>query len=142
MSTPTARPPLSLTGAAPSQSRTEEAAEKRIPVIKGFRFNPARFEPRNDNVLVQQVKEDLTTAGGLVLAEGAMKRPIGRIVKVGPGAAFEGTAIKRVNKIDLMPGDLVVFQKGQRFEDPDLGIFFICREDDIAGVLQRAEKAE
>mmetsp|Transcript_57798 Transcript_57798/g.137617 ORF Transcript_57798/g.137617 Transcript_57798/m.137617 type:complete len:103 (+) Transcript_57798:99-407(+) len=93
-----------------------------------------RFAPLGDRILVQKLKSEAKSAGGILLPESA-KTEINQatVMAVGPG--------RRTPKGDLVPmgtkvGDIVIIPKyggtEVKFGEEDYHVF---RDEDIVGIL-------
>lgn len=94
-----------------------------------------KFRPLHDRVVVRRIDEDERTRGGIIIPDTAKEKPQqGEIVAVGPGAPDDKG---HVQKLDVKPGDLVLFGKWSgteaRIGNEDL---LIMKESDILGVLE------
>lgn len=93
------------------------------------------FTPLGDRVLVDPLKEEEVTAGGVVLPDNVRERPQrGIVVAFGPGSrSINGTVLP----LDLNVGDEVAFS---RYGGSEIKIgaddFLILREVDILGVFR------
>lgn len=93
-----------------------------------------KFRPLHDRVVVERVKEDTKTSGGIIIPDTATEKPSeGKVVAVGPGARGEdGKAIA----LDVKKGDRVLFGKWGgtevKIDGKDL---LIMKESDIMGVI-------
>ncbi len=94
-----------------------------------------KIRPLNDRILVKRLKEDETTAGGIIIPDSAKEKPAeGEIVAIGPGKLTKGG--DRV-AMDVKQGDLILFSK---YGGTDVKLagedYLIMREDDILGVIE------
>lgn len=90
--------------------------------------------PLADRVLVQRLKEEETTKGGIIIPDTAKEKPQqGKVIAVGEGKLLdngkrEAPAVK--------PGETVLFGKYSGTEiKVDGEEYLILREDDIFGVF-------
>jgi len=68
-----------------------------------------KFRPLHDRVLVQRVKEESKTAGGIIIPDTAKEKPSeGKVVAVGSGTRDEHG---KLNPLDVKKGDRVLFGK-------------------------------
>ena len=68
-----------------------------------------KIRPLQDRVIVKRKEEETKTAGGIVLPGSAAEKPSqGEVIAVGPGKPLDNGSVR---KIDLKPGDKVVFGK-------------------------------
>lgn len=95
-----------------------------------------QIRPLHDRVLVQRVKEEEKTKGGIIIPDTAKEKPIeGVVAAVGPGAVQQDGSVR---KLDIKKGDRVLFGKYAgtevKLDDKD---HLILREDDILGVIEK-----
>jgi len=93
-----------------------------------------KFRPLHDRVVVERVKEDTKSAGGIIIPDTATEKPSeGKVVAVGPGARAEDG---KVTKLDVKKGDRVLFGKWGgtevKIDGKDL---LIMKESDIMGII-------
>lgn len=93
-----------------------------------------KFRPLHDRVVVERVKEETKTAGGIIIPDTATEKPSeGKVVAVGPGTRNEDGSL---NKLDVKKGDRVLFGKWGgtevKIDGKDL---LIMKESDIMGVV-------
>jgi len=95
-----------------------------------------KIRPLQDRVIVQRVKEEEKTKGGLFIPDTAKEKPIeGNVVAVGNGKVLEDGTVR---KLDIKPGDRVLFGKYSGTEVKlDGEEHLILREDDILGVIEK-----
>ena len=92
------------------------------------------FKPLGDRVVIEVIKREEKTAGGIYLPDSAKEKPMeGTVISVGKGARDnQGNLIP----MDLKQGDRVVFGKWAgtevKIEGKEL---LIMKESDIMGVL-------
>ncbi|WP_371397046.1 co-chaperone GroES [Fretibacter rubidus] len=93
-----------------------------------------KFRPLHDRVLVQRVKEESKTAGGIIIPDTAKEKPSeGKVVSVGPGTRDESG---KLVALDVKKGDRVLFGKwGGTEVTIDGKELLIMKESDIMGVL-------
>lgn len=93
-----------------------------------------KFRPLHDRVLVQRVKEESKTAGGIIIPDTAKEKPSeGKVVSVGPGTRDESG---KLVPLDVKKGDRVLFGKwGGTEVTIDGKELLIMKESDIMGVL-------
>jgi chaperonin GroES len=98
-----------------------------------------KVRPLHDRVLVKRIEEGLEkTAGGIYIPDTAKEKPQqGEVVAVGDGRYREdGTR----QPLDVKVGDRVLFGKYSGSEIKiDGEEFLIMREDEILGIIERAE---
>ncbi len=93
------------------------------------------IRPLHDRVIVQRVKEEEKTKGGIIIPDSAKEKPVeGKVVAVGNGKILEDG---KVRKLEVKKGDRVLFGKysGQEVK-VDGEELVILREDDIVGVVE------
>jgi len=93
------------------------------------------IRPLSDRVIVQRVKEEEKTKGGIIIPDTAKEKPVeGKVVAVGNGKILEDG---KVRKPEVKKGDRVLFGKysGQEVK-VDGEELVILREDDIVGVVE------
>lgn len=93
-----------------------------------------KIRPLNDRLLVQRVKEQEKSAGGIIIPDNAKEKPVeGKIIAVGPGKLND--AGERV-ALEVKEGDAVLFTKyggaDVRIDGED---YLIMREDDVLAVI-------
>ena len=93
-----------------------------------------KFRPLHDRVVVQRVKEDTKSAGGIIIPDTATEKPSeGKVVAVGPGTRGEDGTF---TKLDVKKGDRVLFGKWGgtevKIDGKDL---LIMKESDIMGII-------
>lgn len=94
-----------------------------------------KIRPLQDRVIVKRNEEETKTAGGIVLPGSAAEKPSqGEVIAVGPGKPLDNGTVR---KIDLKPGDKVVFGKYAsntvKLGDEEL---LILSESEIYGVVE------
>lgn len=92
------------------------------------------IRPLHDRVLVQRVKEEEKTKGGIIIPDTAKEKPVeGKVIAVGNGKVADDGSIR---KLEVKPGDRVLFGKysGQEIK-VDGEEMVILREDDIVGIV-------
>jgi chaperonin GroES len=94
-----------------------------------------KIRPLQDRVIVQRVKEEEKTKGGIIIPDSAKEKPIeGKVLAVGNGKVLEDG---KVRALDIKPGDRVLFGKYSGTEVKlDGEEALILREDDILGVIE------
>lgn len=95
-----------------------------------------KFRPLHDRVVVERVKEETKTAGGIIIPGTAQEKPSeGKVVAVGPGVrGDDGT----FSKLDVKKGDKVLFGKwGGTEVTIDGKELLIMKESDIMGVIEK-----
>lgn len=93
-----------------------------------------KFRPLHDRVVVQRVKEETKTAGGIYIPDNATEKPSeGKVVAVGAGTRDEHG---KLQALDVKKGDRVLFGKwGGTEVTIDGKELLIMKESDIMGVL-------
>ena len=95
-----------------------------------------KLKPLRDHVILEAMKEDEKTKGGIVLPDTASKeRPEqGKVVAVGPGRLnLRGQRVP----MDLKKGDIVLFSKyGPNEVKVDDKEYLVAKEEDILAVLE------
>ena len=94
-----------------------------------------KLRPLQDRILVQRVKEEEKTKGGIIIPDTAKEKPIeGRVIAAGKGKLSEEG--KRI-ALEVKKGDRVLFGKYSgtevKIEDEE---YLIMREDDVLGVIE------
>ena len=93
-----------------------------------------KFRPLHDRVVVQRVKEETKSAGGIIIPGAAQEKPSeGKVVSVGPGVRGEDG---KFTALDVKKGDRVLFGKwGGTEVTIDGKDLLIMKESDIMGVI-------
>ena len=94
-----------------------------------------KIRPLQDRVVVRRMKEETTSAGGIVLPGSATEKPAqGEVLAVGPGKRLDSGDTQPV---DVNVGDTVVFGKYSsntvKVDDEEL---LILNESEIFGVIE------
>lgn len=92
------------------------------------------FKPLGDRVVIEVIKREEKTAGGIYLPDSAKEKPVeGTVVSVGKGARdTQGNLIP----MELKAGDRVIFGKWAGSEVKINGKeLLIMKESDVMGVL-------
>ncbi len=94
------------------------------------------IRPLHDRVLIQRIKEEEKTKGGIIIPDTAKEKPIeGEIVAVGNGKVLEDGTVR---KMELKVGDRVLFGKYSGTEVKLEGDErLILRDDDILCELEK-----
>jgi chaperonin GroES len=110
-----------------SLTALETLSERKIGTMK--------IRPLQDRILVQRVKEDEKTKGGIIIPDTAKEKPIeGTVIAAGNGKLSENG--KRVG-LDVKNGDRILFGKYSGTEVKIEGEeYLIMREDDVFGVIK------
>ena len=89
-----------------------------------------KFRPLHDRVLVERVKEDTKTAGGIIIPDTAKEKPKqGKIIAAGNGKKDEPLTVKE--------GDTVLYGQYSGTEIKIEGSdYLIMRESDIFAIVE------
>ena len=94
-----------------------------------------KLRPLQDRILVQRVKEEEKTKGGIIIPDTAKEKPAeGRVIAAGIGKlSEEGNRIA----LEVKKGDRILFGKYSGNEVKIEGEeYLIMREDDVLGVIE------
>ena len=94
-----------------------------------------KLKPLQDRILVQRVKEEGKTKGGIIIPDTAKEKPIeGKVIATGNGKLSEEG--KRI-ALEVKKGDRILFGKYSgtevKIEDEE---YLIMSEDDVLGVIE------
>jgi chaperonin GroES len=95
-----------------------------------------KIKPLSNNVIIEQLKEEEKTKGGILLPQSAEKeRPQqGKVVSVGPGKTNNQGKIIPMN---VKKGDIVLFSKYSpqeiKVEDKE---YLVLKEEDILAIIE------
>ena len=94
-----------------------------------------KLRPLQDRILVQRVKEEEKTKGGIIIPDTAKEKPVeGRVIAAGIGKLSEEG--KRI-ALEVRKGDRILFGKYSGSEVKIEGEeYLIMREDDVLGVIE------
>lgn len=94
-----------------------------------------KLRPLHDRILVQRVKEDEKTKGGIIIPDTAKEKPIeGKVIAAGNGKPGEDG---KIMTLDVKKGDRILFGKYSGTEVKIEGEeYLIMREDDVLGVIE------
>ena len=94
-----------------------------------------KLRPLQDRILVQRVKEEEKTKGGIIIPDTAKEKPIeGKVIAAGKGKLSEEG--KRI-ALEVKKGDRILFGKYSGSEVKIEGEeYLIMREDDVLGVIE------
>jgi chaperonin GroES len=94
-----------------------------------------KLRPLQDRILVQRVKEEEKTKGGIIIPDTAKEKPAeGKIVSVGKGKLDENG--KRIAP-EVKKGDRILFGKYSGTEVKIEGEeYLIMREEDVLGIIE------
>ncbi len=92
------------------------------------------IRPLADRVVVQMLKAEETTKGGIILTTAAQEKPqVAKVVAVGPGKTEDGKLVP----MTLKTGDQVLISKYSGTEvKVDGEEYTIIREDDILAIVE------
>jgi chaperonin GroES len=93
-----------------------------------------KLRPLQDRILVQRVKEEEKTKGGIIIPDTAKEKPAeGKVVSVGKGKLDENG--KRIAP-EVKKGDRILFGKYSGTEVKIEGEeYLIMREEDVLGII-------
>ena len=93
------------------------------------------LRPLSDRILVERVKEDETTKGGIIIPDTAKEKPAeGKVIATGNGRMGEDG---KLLPMDVKVGDRVLFSKyGGTDVKIDGADYLIMRQDDVLGVVE------
>jgi len=94
------------------------------------------IKPLSDHVLIEPIKEEPKTRGGIFLPETASKEKPeqGVVIAVGPGKTTEDG---KIIPLSVRPGQKVLFTKyGPNEIKIDDKEYLIAREDDIIAIIE------
>ena len=94
-----------------------------------------KLRPLQDRILVQRVKEEGKTKGGIIIPDTAKEKPAeGKVVAAGNGKLDENG--KRI-ALEVKKGDRILFGKYSGSEvNIEAEEYLIMREDDVLGVIE------
>ena len=94
-----------------------------------------KLRPLQDRILVQRVKEEERTKGGIIIPDTAKEKPAeGKVVAVGKGKLDESG--KRIAP-EVKKGDRILFGKYSGTEVKIEGEeYLIMREEDVLGIIE------
>jgi len=96
-----------------------------------------KIKPLADNVIIEPIKEEKKTKGGILLPDTAEKEKpeIGKVIAVGPG---KKTSSGKRTPLDVKKGDVVIFSKyGPSEIKVDGKEYLVAKEDDILAILEK-----
>lgn len=99
----------------------------------------ASIRPLQDRVIIRRIEEGEQIRGGIIIPDTAKEKPQeGEVIAVGEGKKLDSG--ERV-PLDIKAGDRVLFGKYAGTEIKlDGEEYLIMREDDILGVIERADE--
>jgi chaperonin GroES len=94
-----------------------------------------KLRPLQDRILVQRIKEEEKTKGGIIIPDTAKEKPAeGKVTAVGNGKLGEDG--KRI-KPEVKKGDRILFGKYSGTEVKIEGDeYLIMREEDVLGIIE------
>jgi chaperonin GroES len=94
-----------------------------------------KLRPLQDRILVQRVKEEGKTKGGIIIPDTAKEKPAeGKVIAAGNGKLDENG--KRI-ALEVKKGDRILFGKYSGSEvNIEAEEYLIMREDDVLGVIE------
>ena len=94
-----------------------------------------KLRPLQDRILVQRVKEEEKTKGGIIIPDTAKEKPVeGRVIAAGIGKLSEEG--KRI-ALEVKKGDRILFGKYSGNEIKIEGEeYLIMREDDVLSIIE------
>jgi chaperonin GroES len=101
----------------------------------------ASIRPLNDRVIIRRIEEGEQIRGGIIIPDSAKEKPQeGEVIAVGKGKRLDSGEYVG---LDVQEGDRVLFGKYAGSEVKlDGEELLIMREDDILGVIEKADKAK
>ena len=93
------------------------------------------LRPLSDRILVERVKEDEKTKGGIIIPDTAKEKPAeGKVVSTGNGRMGQDG---KLLPMDVKVGDRVLFSKYGGTEVKIDGVdYLIMRQDDVLGIVE------
>jgi chaperonin GroES len=94
-----------------------------------------KLRPLNDRILVERVKEQEKTKGGIIIPDSAKEKPAeGKVISVGSGKVTEDG--KRI-PLEIKKGDRILFGKygGQEIK-VEGNEYLIMREDEVLCIIE------
>ena len=94
-----------------------------------------KLRPLQDRILVQRVKEEGKTKGGIIIPDTAKEKPAeGKVIAAGNGKLDENG--KRI-ALEVKKGDRILFGKYSGSEvNIEAEEYLIMSEDDVLGVIE------
>ena len=94
-----------------------------------------KIRPLQDRVIVERIKEEEKTKGGIIIPDTAKEKPQeGKVIAVGKGKVTEDG---KLLPLSVKAGDKILFGKYSGTEVKLNGNeYLIMREDDILGVVE------
>ena len=100
-----------------------------------------KFRPLHDRVVIRRVNAEEKSAGGVIIPDTAMEKPMeGEVIAVGPGARNEQG---NVVALEVKAGDRILFGKWSGTEVKlDGEELLIVKESDIMGIIEGSPAAK
>jgi chaperonin GroES len=95
-----------------------------------------KVKPLHDRLIIQTLKEEEKTKGGIIIPDTAKEKPVeGKVIAVGPGRIKkDGTKMP----LEIKKGDRVLYAKYAGTEiKMDGEEYLMMREDDILAVIEQ-----
>jgi chaperonin GroES len=101
----------------------------------------ASIRPLHDRVIIRRIEEGEQIRGGIIIPDSAKEKPQeGEVIAVGKGKKLDSGEYAA---LDVQEGDRVLFGKYSGNEIKlDGEELLIMREDEILGVIEKADKAK
>ena len=95
-----------------------------------------KIRPLQDRVIVQRIKEEEKTKGGIIIPDTAKEKPVeGEVIAVGNGKVTEKGDVR---PLAVKKGDRILFGKYSGTEIKIEGVeHLILREEEVLGVIER-----
>ncbi|MBB4573960.1 co-chaperone GroES [Rhizobium lentis] len=99
-----------------------------------------KFRSHHDRVVIRRAEGDVTSKGGIIIADAAKEKPQeGEVVAVGPGLRDQSGNLA---PLDVKVGDLILFGKWSGTEVTINGqTLLIMKEAFIMGIVEKTEAA-
>ncbi len=94
-----------------------------------------KLQPIEDRVIVERIKADDVTTGGIVLPDSAKEKPArGKVISAGPGKRMKDGKLRPLH---VKKNDIVVFSSyaGDEFKSGAKELL-IMREEDILAIVE------
>jgi len=94
------------------------------------------IRPLQDRILIQRVREEEKSKGGIIIPDTAKEKPVeGKVIAVGNGAVQKDGSVR---PLQVKVGDIVLFAK---YSGNDIKIdgeeHLILREEDVLAIVER-----
>jgi len=94
------------------------------------------IRPLQDRILIQRVREEEKSKGGIIIPDTAKEKPVeGKVIAVGNGAIQKDGSVR---PLQVKVGDVVLFAK---YSGNDIKIdgeeHLILREEDVLAIVER-----